>query len=84
MGLLDKLKGRTGTKEAAASTPPPSCLHTVLLPRWESVDDMGHDDRATSFRCDACSSEFSPQQALDLRATEAERLQLHTENPSLS
>jgi hypothetical protein len=62
--------------ESAPSEPAarPECPHLVLVPRWERVADMGKTDLATSFRCDACQREFSPDEASELRATEGERL----------
>ena len=59
-------------QEAGAAT----CPHTALLPHWDSVSDMGHEDRATSFSCDSCGATFSPAEAKSLRASEAERLSM--------
>lgn len=57
------------------------CLHTVLLPHWDRIEDMGHADRATSFRCQSCNEQFTPEQAQRLQQTEAERLRASSELP---
>jgi len=44
------------------------------MPRWDNVDDIGHEERATGYRCDTCGSEFTPAEAQELRRTEAARL----------
>jgi len=51
-----------------------ACLHTALIPRYESVADMGHEDRATGFHCEVCGSTFTPAEAFALRRTEADRI----------
>lgn len=73
MGVLDKIFGGTKEKAESAIEVPP-CPHTALIPRWDSVDDIGHEDRATRYVCEACGETFSPQRARELRETEAERL----------
>jgi hypothetical protein len=45
-----------------------------MTPRWNSVDDIGHEDRATSFRCESCGQSFTPDDAREVRAAGAERL----------
>jgi hypothetical protein len=68
--------GLFGKKKQIEAIPAESiaCPHTVLLPRWDSVDDIGHEDRATSFVCEACEETFSPEEARMLRQSAAERL----------
>ena len=73
MGILDKLLGRPD-KNDAKEVPHVACLHVSLVPHWDSVKDMGDEDKATSFVCDACHQVFSPQVASALRRTEADRL----------
>jgi hypothetical protein len=51
-----------------------ACPHVTLVARWDNADDIGHDDRATSFRCEACGQEFSSDEVTRLRESEAERL----------
>lgn len=68
------LRRHGAESERTHRTEVPTCLHAALVPRWESVADMGHEERATSFRCDACGSTFTPAEAQALRRTEAERI----------
>ena len=78
MGILDKLFGGTKASNTATmeATPPPApeCIHAVLLPHWDSVEDIGKEDRATHFVCEACQREFSPEEAQGLKDTMAKRL----------
>jgi hypothetical protein len=74
MGFLSKILGREQTSDRIATTAV-LCPHTILLPHWDSIGDMGKEDLATSFTCQACSGTFTPDQAKELRGTTAERLQ---------
>jgi hypothetical protein len=77
MGFLDKLFGKSKTAEAGGATATveaPLCPHSVLVPRWDSIEDMGREDKATHFLCEACGRSFTPGEAAQLRASEAERL----------
>ena len=79
MGLLAKLMHREDAPGPTAVAEAPECLHTILLPRWESVEDMGQEDKATGFHCDTCGQDFTPAEAAQVRATAGERLRLATE-----
>jgi hypothetical protein len=73
MGLLDKLLGR----EEVVDSPPiesTTCRHMVLTPRWDSLDDIGHDNLATSFHCESCGRDFSQQEARELRSIQGDHL----------
>jgi hypothetical protein len=59
---------------AVATADGPGCPHVALVPRWDNVDDIGKADMATSFSCEGCNEEFTPEQARELRMTEAARL----------
>jgi hypothetical protein len=75
MGFLNKLLGRRVQNDTKAkAVPTVACPHVSLVPHWDSVEDMGHEERATSFICDACHQAFTPQVAAALRRTETERL----------
>ena len=74
MGFLSKILGREKTS-ARAESAAVVCPHTILLPHWDSIDDMGKEDLATSYSCQACGETFPPDQAKELRRTTAERLQ---------
>jgi hypothetical protein len=65
MGIFDKILG--GKKESIGLETPP-CPHAVLLPRWDSVADMGIEDRVTSFTCESCHEVFSPGDARELQS----------------
>jgi hypothetical protein len=71
MSLLRKL---TGKQEEAPASPESeavvqeepvstSCPHTALVPRWDSVEDMGKEDKATSYFCQGCERTFTPEEA---------------------
>jgi hypothetical protein len=72
MGLFDKLFG--GQKKSAAVTEAPPCPHVTLVPRWDSVQDMGIEAKATRYLCDSCRQEFTPAEAEELRSGVAARL----------
>jgi hypothetical protein len=80
MGLLNKLFGKGDAKGDAATAARDefatvNCPHTTLTPRWDSVEDMGNDEKATGFQCQACGESFTPAEGLELRRHEAERAQ---------
>lgn len=73
MGFLSKLTGKkseptTMTKDEL------TCLHVAMTPRWDSLADMGNEAKASRWTCDACGQDFTPEDAQQLRATEAARL----------
>jgi hypothetical protein len=73
MGFLSNLFG--GKKqEVAADIAQVECPHSVLVPRWDSVQDMGIEDKATRYMCEACKEMFDPAQAAELRSTLAQRV----------
>ena len=77
MGLLDRLRGRRSSgvqKPADVPAETAACAHVILVPRWDSTADMGNDDKASGWRCDACGASFTPSEAQELRANEAERV----------
>ena len=63
-----------GGATAQAQAPEVACPHTSLVPHWDSMDDIGHEERASEYRCDSCQQAFTREDATVLRATEAERL----------
>jgi hypothetical protein len=74
MGLMSKLFGKGEQDHAAEPAEQAVCPHTTMTPRWDSVDDIGKYDRATSFRCESCGNVFSREEANELRSSEADRL----------
>jgi hypothetical protein len=78
--LFRSKEPETEVRQESPSEEPPTCPHTVLVPQWDSVADIGNDDKATGYRCDACSLTFTPAEARALRASEAERVRDVTES----
>ena len=74
MGLMDVLRGRSGKATAQRRTEPPVCDHRSLLPRWNRAEDMGRDDLATSYQCEACNQVFGVEEARRLREEASRRL----------
>ena len=71
MGLFSK-KSTKPEEEAPVTTL--ECPHTALMPRWDSVDDMGKDDKVVSYRCESCGETFSPEEGRRLMETASNRL----------
>jgi len=76
MSFLRKLFGGGKTSRVAQPTVTVDCPHAALVPKWDNVQDMGSEAKATSFNCDACHKEFTPDEARTLRETLAERLRV--------
>lgn len=83
MGLFDKLFGGSKSKPATAvAEPAVTCPHAVLVPRWDNVQDMGHEDKATRYMCEACHEIFTPEQAKELSQTIRERMAMNLPDSS--
>jgi hypothetical protein len=50
-----------------------------MAPRWDSAQDIGDEEKATSWVCDSCHETFTPEQATEVRRVETERLRLEAE-----
>ena len=74
MGFLGKLFGGGKKQQAAVAEISVDCPHSVLVARWDSVQDMGHEDKATRYMCETCHEMFEPEEARRLRDTMAERV----------
>ena len=61
-------------RAAAPTTETPPCPHTALTARWDSVADMGNDEKATGYTCQSCNQSFTGAEGRALRATEGERV----------
>jgi hypothetical protein len=68
MGLFGKLLGKDKPIEAGPVTAPGDCVHGVRVPHWDSVEDMGHDERATYFVCESCGQHFTPSESAAIHA----------------
>lgn len=74
MGLLDTFRKRVQpTSEAEVDSP--ACPHTVLIPKWDRLEDMGKEESIAGFRCDACGQEFTTGEGEHLLAQEKQRLE---------
>lgn len=62
------------TKQDEAATEI-ACEHITLIPSWDKAEDIGHEDRVSQYRCEACGNTFSLAEAQNLRNTESQRLQ---------
>jgi hypothetical protein len=70
MSILNGLFGKREVKTEVAV----ECPHSVLLPQWSSVEDMGREDRISSFTCEACHEPFTAEAGMAQRTLIAERL----------
>ena len=78
MKVLDKILRRHSGEEApdAAVTDAPECAHAVIVPRWDSVDDIGNEDNISGYRCETCSADFTPEEGHKLQESLADRVHL--------
>jgi hypothetical protein len=74
MSFLSKLFGGGKPKAVEQPAVPLECPHAALVPKWDNVQDMGNEDKAASFVCDACHQAFTPEEARTLLESLAERL----------
>ena len=84
MGLLGKLFGSKAKDAEGGTAIAVECPHAVLVPRWENVEDMGHEDKITRYMCESCHEEFAPDVAEQLRDTINERMEASLEELSAS
>jgi len=73
MSWLEKFLHRAKPAAPPSVTAAP-CTHLALVPKWDSVADMGQEDKASSYTCDACGQSFTAAEGRALRNTEAERI----------
>lgn len=80
MTFLDKLFKRQATAHRegihANAAGGAECPHLAIAPRWDRAEDIGHEDRATSFVCDSCHQTLDPSQAERIRSAAANRIRL--------
>ena len=76
MSFLSKFFNRGKPKVTEAPAEAVECPHGVLVPKWDSVQDMGNEEKATSFECEACRRSFSVEETRALRESLAERLRV--------
>lgn len=51
-----KKQEEASPQQRAEAVSPTECAHLVLAPRWDSVQDIGHEDKAVGYRCTACGT----------------------------
>jgi len=73
MKLLDRLFHRAKPVSPSPGATGP-CPHFALVPKWDSVADMGQENKASSYTCDACGQSFTVEEGHALQGSEAERL----------
>ena len=64
---LDRLQQRDVTEDKPVDATdddkaPDSCPHTMLVPRWDAIEDMGKMDRVVGYRCDSCGRSLSAEE----------------------
>ena len=77
--LLGQRQRREAVTTATAAAAP--CPHTTLTPRWESVADMGKEEKVTSYTCQGCEQSFTAAEGQALKRHEAERVQATLAEP---
>lgn len=75
MKWLRRKHSDEGQAAVAGSGRTPVCEHLTLVPRWDAAGDIGQSDKVSSYRCEACAATFTLDEATQLRATEAARVQ---------
>lgn len=77
-GGRQRMEAELAAQRTDRAGPPPladgSCPHTALVPGWDSVADMGHEERSTGYTCEACQQQFTAEAGRVLQQTEAARL----------
>ena len=51
-----------------------ACMHGVLTPHWQSLDDVGQEQKISGYRCQSCMEEFEPEEATWLWLRAVDRL----------
>lgn len=74
MSLLTKIFGRTDTDVTDDVPAQQSCHHLSAVPHWDNPDDMGIEERASSYTCQSCMLSLDPEQYDLVRTTEMDRL----------
>ena len=63
----------TNPSSAAVADHISSCPHVALVPRWDRLEDMGHEGRVSWLQCQACGARLTAIEAAK-RLTEADCL----------
>ncbi|MHB8577882.1 MAG: hypothetical protein ACYDCQ_21430 [Dehalococcoidia bacterium] len=83
-GTRQRMEAELDSQRGNRAGPTPladvACPHTVLLPRWDAAGDIGHEERATGYTCEACQQQFTAADGRALRQTEAARVRQRLES----
>ncbi len=71
MQWLKSLFGRKSNGNGTPEVEESNCAHLVLLPTWSNPEDMGKEEKATGYRCYACSASLTLEEASELRRQSA-------------
>lgn len=75
MRVLDRIRSLTRRDQPADEAQTTrECIHGTLVARWADAQDMGNEDKATEYICNACSTHFTPEEAGWVRKRAVERL----------
>lgn len=74
MDLAQFLRHIRGGLEQRNEDPVAECAHTVLTARWNSVEDIGIADRATSYVCAGCNQTFTAEEGKRIVAEQAAKM----------
>ncbi|MCL6646648.1 MAG: hypothetical protein K6U88_17120 [Dehalococcoidia bacterium] len=68
MSFFGKLLGQLGrARRQEQEAGEAACPHMMLGQRWDSVADMGREDKVTEYRCQSCGQRFTPEEGRALR-----------------
>ena len=67
MSFLNLFGRHDPPEEVLESKSDLTCPHVVITPRWDSVADIGHEDRATGYQCTSCGVMLSVDEGREAR-----------------
>lgn len=73
MRTLGKLFRRSSREKSVPAEEVP-CPHVALAQRWDRAEDIGYEERASSYVCQACGQSFTASEVRELRRSEPERV----------
>lgn len=64
MSFISRVLGGKNPSTSEESRPSPAeCSHATLTPRWSAPEEMGQEDRVTSYHCERCGAQVTPAEA---------------------
>ncbi len=76
MGFLNRILHRKEAGASAVGVAEKECPHVALVPHWDSVDDIGINDRIVRYECESCRAAFTREEGEHLQTAGAERLRI--------